>query len=164
MSMEIDCLERCRFLQGFQPKHLEKLAALGLRGAFQKDEIVFRKDDTSSRFYLILSGRVALEANAGTSVVVIETLHSGDVLGWSAVLGRPKQFQARALESVETLAFEAAHVRDACDANPYFARAFLETLLASLAERLQSTRLQLALSSTPAGQRSFAGASELRSA
>jgi CRP-like cAMP-binding protein len=87
---------------------------------------------------------VALEANFGGRQVRIDTLFGGDELGWSAVLERQKQFQARALDSVEALVFEVSRMHDAFDGNPYFGRAFLERLLMVVAERLQNTRLQLA--------------------
>jgi CRP-like cAMP-binding protein len=144
MTEEKAVLDGCPFFERFQPKHMEKLAQLGARVKFAKDEVLFRVDDQSSLFYVILSGRVALEAEIAGQVLRIQTLYAGDELGWSAVLNRKKQFQARALEPVETVAFEAAVLRDAFDTNPYFGRAFLERLVAVVAERLQGTRLQLA--------------------
>ena len=80
----------------------------------------------------------------GGRQVRIDTLFGGDELGWSAVLQRKKQFQARALESVEALVFEVSRMHDAFEGNPYFGRAFLERLATVVAERLQNTRLQLA--------------------
>ena len=142
MVEETATLDRCPFFEHFQPKHLEKLRQLGSQLAFAKDEIIFREDDDSSLFYVIISGRVALEAEVAGRRHRIQTLYSGDELGWSAVLNRRKQFQARALEPVEVMAFESSALRDAFDTNPYFGRAFLERLLAVVAERLQGTRLQ----------------------
>jgi len=149
-------LDRCPFFEHFQPKHLEKLNQLGSHRSFAKDEVIFREDDDSSLFYVILSGRVAMEAEIAGRRLRIQTLYSGDELGWSAVLNRRKQFQARALEPVEVMAFEAAALRDAFDTNPYFGRAFLERLVAVVAERLQGTRLQLV--SALAEDRAAAGA------
>ena len=143
MTAQTAVLDRCPFFEHFQPKHLEKLTQLGSHLSFGKDEVIFREDDDSSLFYVILSGRVALEAEIAGRRLRMQTLYSGDELGWSAVLNRRKQFQARALESVEAVAFEASRLRDAFDTNPYFGRAFLERLLALVAERLQGTRLQL---------------------
>ena len=74
----------------------------------------------------------------------IDALYGGDELGWSAVLQRKKQFQARALEAVQALVFEVSAMHDAFEGNPYFGRAFLERLATVVAERLQNTRLQLA--------------------
>ncbi len=143
MKAEMPVLDRCPFFDHFQPKHLEKLTAVGTLVSFVKDEIIFHEEDEAPRFYVLLSGRVALECNSAGLPVLIDTLHAGDELGWSAVLGLKKQFRARALEPVEASAFDVADLRSAFDANPYFARAFLERLADVIGQRLQSTRRQL---------------------
>jgi CRP-like cAMP-binding protein len=103
--------------------------------------------------YVILSGRVALKVQSGGRRFLIRTLYSGDELGWSAMLNRARQFQARALEPVELLSFEASQLHEACASNPYFAKAFLERLLGVVAERLESTRLQLASAVAAGGEK-----------
>ena len=144
MAYETVVLDRCPFFEQFQPKHLDKLMTLGSPVHFTEGDILFREGDDAPQFYVLLSGRVALEANFDGRQVRIDTLFGGDELGWSAVLERQKQFQARALDSVEALVFEVSRMHDAFDGNPYFGRAFLERLLMVVAERLQNTRLQLA--------------------
>jgi CRP-like cAMP-binding protein len=143
MISDIPVLDRCAFFDHFQPKHLEKLTALGSVVRFSKDQIIFQEEDDDTQFYVLLSGRVALELGYAGRQVLIDTLHAGDELGWSAVLGQKKQFRARALEFVEASAFEVADLRGAFDANPYFARTFLERLSDVIAQRLQNTRRQL---------------------
>ena len=143
MNSLVPVLDRCPFFDHFQPKHLEKLNDLASLARFAKDEILFHEEDEDTRFYVLLSGRVALEFSSGGRQVLIETLYAGDELGWSAVLGKKKQFRARALEVVEASSFQVADLRAAFDANPYFARAFLERLAGLIAQRLENTRRQL---------------------
>ena len=144
MTSESLVLDRCPFFERFQPKHLDKLMTLGSPVQFKTGDIIFREGDEAPQFYVLLSGRVALEATFGDRQVRIDTLYGGDELGWSAVLQRKKQFQARALEAVQALVFEVSAMHDAFEGNPYFGRAFLERLATVVAERLQNTRLQLA--------------------
>jgi CRP-like cAMP-binding protein len=147
ISMTTDtmsALRQCAFFEEFAPRHIDKLMALGSEIHFDKDEVIFREGDKANLFYVIVSGRVALESNANGREVRIQLLYPGDELGWSAVLNRPRQFQARALEPVQAMYFEVSQLRDACIANPYFGCAFLERLFRVVAERLESTRLQLA--------------------
>jgi len=134
---------RCPFFEAFQPKHIEKVIHLGTEVQFAKDQVIFREEDEGTHFYVILSGRVALEARFGGKLVHVQTAYAGDELGWSAVLKRKMQFQARAMEPVQALAFDASQLLDACDSNPVFGRAFMGRLLALVAERLESTRLEL---------------------
>ena len=143
MICEVPVLDRCAFFDHFQPKHLEKLTALASVVRFSKDQVIFGEEDDDTQFYVLLSGRVALEFGCAGRQVLIDTLHAGDELGWSALLGQKKQFRARALEAVEASAFEVADLRGAFDANPYFARTFLERLSDVIAQRLQNTRRQL---------------------
>jgi CRP-like cAMP-binding protein len=123
---------------------MEKLLTLGTEVHFAKDEIIFHEDDEAKLLYVILSGRVALDAVVAGRNVRIQVLYAGDDLGWSAVLSQKRQFQARALEPVGALAFEIATLRRACEANPYFGCAFFERMFTLVADRLQSTREQLA--------------------
>jgi len=143
MTTAASVLDRCPFFDHFQPKHLDKLNSLATVVHFSENEIIFQEQDDDTLFYVILSGRVALELDRGGQPVLIETLHTGDELGWSAVLGQKKQFRARALAPVEASAFEVANLRRAFDANPYFAREFLERLAGVIAQRLENTRRQL---------------------
>jgi len=143
MKFDAPVLERCPFFEHFQPKHLEKLDALSSLTHFSKDEVIFDEGDEHTRFYVLLSGRVSLELTYAGCSSTIEVLHAGDELGWSAVLGQKKQFRARALESVEAWSFEVASLREAFEANPYFARAFLERLADVIAQRLHNVRRQL---------------------
>jgi len=131
------------FFEEFQPKHMDKLMALGSEVRFDTGQIIFHEDDDPGLFYVILSGRVALEAIRGGQPLRLETLRAHDEFGWTAVLNRKRQLQARALEPVRVMAFEVSQVREACRSNPYFGAAFLERLFTIAVEQLQSTRLRL---------------------
>jgi CRP-like cAMP-binding protein len=132
------------FFEEFRARHMDKLLTLGTEVHFAKDEVIFRENDEARLFYVILSGRVALDAVVAGRNVRIQVLYAGEDLGWSAVLSQTRQFQARALEPVRAMAFEIATLRRACEANPYFGCAFFERMFTLVADRLQSTREQLA--------------------
>jgi len=132
------------FVAEFEPRHVEKLAALGREVRFDRDHVIFREGDECSEFYLIVTGLVALEIAAPGHTFRVQTLFAGDELGWSALLmGRGKHFQARTLERVDALAFEGAEVLAACKEDTAFGFAFMQRLLGVVAGRLQATRLQV---------------------
>jgi CRP/FNR family cyclic AMP-dependent transcriptional regulator len=108
-------------------------------------EHLCREGDPADRFYLILSGVVALEiAVPGRDAVLIETLHDGDLLGWSWLFEPHRwQFDARVVEPAELLVFDGACVRERCEADPALGYAFMQRFAAVMVERLQATRLQL---------------------
>jgi len=139
----VAAIRQCPFFEEFQPKHMDKLMTLGSEVHFDKDEIIFREDDAPGLFYIILSGRVSLEATRRGRVFRLETLYPREEFGWTAMLNRQRQMQARAMEPVSALAFEVSQLREACRNNPYFGCAFLERLFTVVAEQLQSTRMRL---------------------
>ncbi|MFO1312894.1 MAG: Crp/Fnr family transcriptional regulator [Burkholderiales bacterium] len=132
------------FVLEFEPRHIERLASLARDVRFERDQVIFREGDDCSEFYLICSGLVSLELVAPGHVFRVQTLFAGDELGWSAVLmGSGKQFQARVLERVDALAFEASELLASCREDTAFGFALMQRLLAVVAERLQATRVQL---------------------
>jgi CRP-like cAMP-binding protein len=140
----VSVLEAHPFLEGLQPSHLERLAALAFEVSFEPDQVIFREGDPSSFFYLIITGKVALEIAAPGRVVVIQTVGDGEELGWSSLLDRvEKQFRARSVDPVRALAFDGARVMAACEEDHEFGFMILRKVLSIVADRLQATRLQV---------------------
>ena len=141
------------FCRGFWPDHVAKLAAMASEVHFQPGESIFREGDHSSFFYLLVSGNVALEVVPAGRPVRVATLVAGEVLGWSSLMGENgKQFQARALEEVHALAFDGARLRHACESDYAFGFVLMRAVLAVMAERLHSIRVQLLDVYTPLGE------------
>jgi CRP/FNR family transcriptional regulator, cyclic AMP receptor protein len=140
----LEMLRQHPFVAGFEPHHVEKLAALATQIRFERDQVIFREGDDWTEFYLIVSGLVALEIAAPGHTFRVQTLFAGDELGWSALLmGKGKQFQARTLERVDALAFEGPELLVACHEDTLFGFILMQRLLGVVSERLQATRLQL---------------------
>ena len=149
-----EMLKKQHFIEGFASGHVEKLAALAKEVRFTRDQVIFREGGECSEFYMIVSGRVALEIEAPDHVLRVQTLSAGDEFGWSALLmGSGKHFQARALEPVEALAFEGVELLAACKADTAFGFAFMQRLLGLVAGRLQATRLQVLDMHSPVAKR-----------
>jgi CRP-like cAMP-binding protein len=131
-------------LAGLTESDIKTLTALSFAVHFQEDQIIFREGDPSSFFYLIQSGRIALEVLAPGHVLRIQTIGEGEELGWSSLLASVnKQFQARCLEPVTAFAFDGAQIMARCEADPAFGFRLLRSVLATVANRLRATRLQL---------------------
>jgi CRP/FNR family transcriptional regulator, cyclic AMP receptor protein len=140
----LEMLRHHPFVAEFEPRHVEKLAALATEKRIERDQIIFREGDDFSEFHLIVSGLVALEIAAPGHTFRVQTLFAGDEFGWSALLmGKGKQFQARTLERVDVLAFEGSELLAACREDTLFGFILMRHLLGVVAERLQATRLQL---------------------
>jgi CRP-like cAMP-binding protein/hemerythrin-like domain-containing protein len=132
------------FVEGLTPAQIDKLRALAREARFAQGETIFSEGDNSQDFFLVVSGRVALEMIEPDHVLRVQTLEAGDELGWSSVLsGRSKYFGARALEPVQALAFDGPRLLQACRDDNAFGFAFMLRMLGVVSERLQATRLQL---------------------
>ena len=143
--MNDDVLQAHPFAHGFWPDHIARLSAMASPAAFRPGELIFHEGDHSSLFYLLVSGNVALEVVPPGRPVRVATLYAGEVLGWSSVTGDTdsKQFQARALENVQALAFDGARLRHACEEDYAFGFHFMRAILNVTSGRLHAMRAQL---------------------
>jgi CRP-like cAMP-binding protein len=153
----LDAVQQHPFAQGITPEHCATLASLGRRVSFGKDEIIFREGDPKHEFFLLLTGRVALEMAVQDKTLRVHVVEGGDELGWSAVLmGGGKRFQARALEPVEALAFDGYKLLEICRADNAFGYKIMHRMLATVSERLQAARMQVLDKYSPIARRAGA--------
>jgi len=132
------------FLEGLLESDIKKLEALAFEVRFLPEQIVFREGDPSSFFYLILQGHIALELQAPGRLFRIETVGEGETLGWSSFQESVnKQFQARCLEATHALAFDGPRLIALCEEDPAFGFRIMRKVVATVADRLRATRLQL---------------------
>jgi CRP/FNR family transcriptional regulator, cyclic AMP receptor protein len=132
------------FLEAFQPQHIDRLSEAAQDARFERDQIIFRERDTSRSFYLVVSGKVALEVTALGRTLRVQTVSDGEALGWSSVLpSEGTHFQARALTSVHAMVFDGARLLEICQQDCSFGYTLMRQLLELVADRLQATRVQL---------------------
>lgn len=133
------------FCRGMSPAHLRILADWAMPARFEKDERVFREGDPANRFYLILTGDVALETYVkdwGTTL--IQTLGPGDVLGWSWLFPPYYwHFDARALQPTSAIFFYATRLRERCEQDHEFGYELMKRTTEVVIQRLQKTRQHL---------------------
>jgi len=130
---------------GLSPAHLSLIAGCGVNEHFAVHAQLFREGTPADRFFLIREGAVALEVDSpGRGPLIIETLHSGDVVGWSWLFEPYRwQFDARAQEPTRVVRFDGACLRGKCEADHELGYQLMRRFAASLIERLQATRMQL---------------------
>ncbi len=139
-----DTVRAYHLLTGLNQDHLRKLLAIAREARFAIDQVIFREGARSNDLYLITSGSVVLEIAATSLPVLVQTIHAGEAIGWSALSddGRT-HFQARALSPTTAVAFDGTALRAICDADPALGYILTKRLLALVTERLDATRLQL---------------------
>jgi len=133
------------FLKDLDPHQQRLLADCAMEKSFEADELIFREGDPANRFYLILEGKVTLESYVqDRGRVEIQTIGSGDVLGWSWLLPPYYwQFDARAVERTKAIFFYATPLRDEAEADHELGYELYKRISAVMLKRLQATRRHL---------------------
>ena len=133
------------FFQGWSAAHLRGLSGCATRIEFSAGETIFRQGDVASCFYLIEEGRVALEAGrAGGRKILIQTLGSGDALGWSWLFPPYTWcFSARTVEPTRAIFIYGTWLREQVELDPSFGCKLMECVVRLVIDRMQAIHLQL---------------------
>ena len=100
------------FTAGLDADHVNRLAAMAREMCFDTGRVIFPEGDQSREFYLLVHGMVALEICSGGSQHRFQTLYANDEFGWSSLMpDKSKVLQARALDRVDVLVFDARGAR-----------------------------------------------------
>ncbi len=130
---------------GLEQEHLQLIAGCAVNERFDAGAELFREGAPADRFFLIREGAVALQVDApGRGALVIETLHAGEVVGWSWLFEPYRwQFDARATVATAAVAFDGACLRGKVESDHELGYQLMRRFAASMIERLQATRMQL---------------------
>ena len=141
----LETLKNIQFLKDFSDDHLQHLASLAEIKEFPAGSVVFREGRPSSSVYLVVRGDITLEFNVPTrGAMEFQTVGSGDLLAWTAVLGLGSMTATARVQTPSTLlALDAAQIRVFCDHDLSFGFAFMQRIAQVLASRLSATRLVL---------------------
>jgi CRP-like cAMP-binding protein len=143
------------FLAGLPESQLRVLAPLSRPVAYGERVRLFREDGPADEFWLVRSGRVALDIHVtGRGTVPIETIGAGGVVGWSWLFPPYRwQFGAVTLDATDAIRFDASGVRDAMREDG-LGRELATRFMTVVVDRLQHTRLRLLdLYGSPATER-----------
>jgi len=138
-------LKRGRFFSDMQADDLEKVAKICREVELPQRTVIFEEYDRAKEVYIILSGQVSLAiCEPKQSCRQIAIVGEGDLVGWSALLGRTRLSDtASTLTPVKALVFNGADLSQFCIDHPSFGHAFMRQAASAMALRLSGTRLQL---------------------
>jgi CRP-like cAMP-binding protein len=112
---------------------------------FQTGAYIFKEGEEANDFYLIRTGKVALELFAPQrEPIIVETLSEGEILGWSwLVPPYHRKFHAHAVEETRALVLDGKCLRTKCEQNHDLGYELLKRFSQVIAQRLEATRYQL---------------------
>jgi CRP/FNR family cyclic AMP-dependent transcriptional regulator len=133
------------FLKGVSPHHLELLALCTTPTEFESGQIIFLEGDPANGFYLIESGKVALEKKTSAGkTVLIDTVSPGEPLGWSWLFPPYLwHFDARATEPCHALCLSGILLRQHRDEDFGLGHELFKRTSEVVVKRLQAARSKL---------------------
>jgi CRP/FNR family transcriptional regulator, cyclic AMP receptor protein len=133
------------FVQGLSERQISSLSALAREVVFEENQIILADRETSSGFYFLVSGSVAIELRGARYVVQVQALGPGQVFGWSALLDRQDSlFRVRAREHTTALRIEGNDLKALCRQEPELGTELLQRTLQVVASRVRSTEQRFA--------------------
>ncbi|KAA3616200.1 MAG: cyclic nucleotide-binding domain-containing protein [Calditrichaeota bacterium] len=133
------------FLVNLEPEFVKQIVGCASNVHFSAGDFICREGRDADKFYFIREGKVALDIHMPQrGPVTIMTLNSDQVLGWSWLFPPYRwQFNAQAKTDVAAIAVDGSCLRAKCINDRLFGYEILKRFSQILADRLQSTRLQL---------------------
>lgn len=140
-----EILRQHPFLAGLSEEHMETLIGCASNMRYDEGAYLTREGELANKFFLLRSGRVALEVNvAGRGALRIQTVGEGEVLGWSWLLSPFRwHFSGCAVMDVRAVALDGECLRNKCETDPLFGYQILKRFSLVMESRLQATRMQL---------------------
>jgi CRP/FNR family transcriptional regulator, cyclic AMP receptor protein len=133
------------FVRGMLPAHVALLADAAVAVSVPAGHRFFEEGGNATRFWLVMSGHVALDLRKpGQADLIVETLGGGDVVGLSW-LSPPYEWQFGAVAVAATVAFEfdGPAVIALCDSQPELGYQITRRMAAVASRRLHATRIRL---------------------
>ena len=133
------------FFEDLPAETLELIAGCGVNVHYGPDDAVLAAHEPADRFFVIRSGRVAIEIDTPRrGPLIIETIGAGDLVGVSWLLPPYRwTFDGRAIDDTSAVAIDAACLRGKCDDDPALGYELFKRFAALIRDRLQASRIQL---------------------
>jgi CRP-like cAMP-binding protein len=131
--------------EGMPAEQLALIAGCASNRVFEDGAYLLREGEPADAFYVIRRGDAALETYVPQrGALILQTLHAGDVLGWSWLLEPYRTaFDARAIGDVHAMEFDGRCLRGKCEEDHDLGYDLLTRFAVVIVQRLQATRLQL---------------------
>lgn len=134
------------WFQELKVEHVRQIAEISTLRPFKAGEVFFHEGDKQDFFYIVLSGRVALDMFVPhRGKVRFYTCEEWDNFGWSAVTPVVRTRTAGAMAVVDgvVISTDVTKLNELCERDHDFGYIFMRRMSNVIASRLLVTRLQL---------------------
>jgi CRP-like cAMP-binding protein len=142
--METETLEKILdghpFFRGMKESYLRTIVDSATVVRFEPGDVIFEEGEPAHRFYLIRTGRVALQlVSYRIEPFTLTTLDQGDIVGWSWLFPPYRwKFTARALGVTRAISLDGARLRAICDEDHDLGYELMKRLAQIIDNRVES--------------------------
>jgi CRP/FNR family cyclic AMP-dependent transcriptional regulator len=140
-----DLLKNNLYFKDLEDEFINFLAENSTFTDYEQESFIFSVREPAECFYLILSGKVALQMfSHEKGEIVLEERTDGEILGWSWLKPPYKwRFDAFTLKNTKLIVFDANLIKKQMEANPRFGYKIQSIFFNIVVDRFQATRLRL---------------------
>lgn len=139
-----DLLAAQSVLQDLEPSDIDLMAGCGHNQVFEAGTFLAREAEPANQFFVVRAGKVAIELQAPTGPLLIDTVGAGELVGWSWLFAPYRwTFDVEAIEATRAIVIDSSCLRDKCEADPAFGYRLMKRFAQVVIDRLQTTRVRL---------------------
>ena len=144
-NMPQDLLKQFPLFEGFSDDQVDLLRPLFVPSECHASTVLFQQGEPASFFYLLISGEVAIHYKPDDGEeIVIARIKPGEMVGWSAVIGRRGYTSAAVCtEYSRLLRVRGADLQKMCIEHPETGNQFVDRMADVVAHRLESNHPQV---------------------
>jgi CRP/FNR family cyclic AMP-dependent transcriptional regulator len=132
------------FFAGLNEKFGELVAGCAKNVRFEAGQFLYREGQSADQFYLLRSGRVALQISSPVRAITFQTVGADEIIGSSWLVPPYRRgHDAKALELTRAISIDGECLRGKCENDHDFGYEMMKRFMPILIQRLQATRLQL---------------------
>ncbi|MGE5252148.1 MAG: cyclic nucleotide-binding domain-containing protein [Bacteroidota bacterium] len=131
--------------EGFDSRQLDLLQPLFENFSCPENTVIFHQGDEAVFLYLILEGSAVIQYKPYDSpAITLTRLHSGDVFGWSAVVGNPAYSSSIVSEGpLEAIRMRGTDLVELCHKHPNTGSTILNRLARGVSGRWKDAHVQV---------------------
>ena len=147
--METETLEKILdehpFFRGLKAHHLRTVAERATVVRFEPGEVIFREGEPAHRFYVIRTGRVALQlVSYRIDPLTVMTIEQGDIIGWSWLFPPYRwKLTAKALEVTRAISLDGRSVCTRCEKDHHLGYELMKRFAQIIENRVEALSVHL---------------------
>lgn len=141
----LDTLPLIPLFLDFEPAQIDLLKALFEQFNCPLETVIFNQGDPAKYVYILIKGEVAIHYKPyDGSSITLTRLHSGDVFGWSAVVGSTYYTSSIVSESmIESLRIKRNDLRTLIQNHPEIGKIIIDRLANIVSPRWKNAHAQV---------------------